>query len=88
VDITIAIIGWVGTVLLLAAYALLTARRVRASDASYQLMNLVGGLALLANTAYNLAWPSAALNLAWFGIGVTGLVRSRRPRGATTPEAR
>ncbi|GAA2243567.1 hypothetical protein N1031_13520 [Herbiconiux moechotypicola] len=80
-DVLISIIGWCGTILLLLAYALLTARRLRASGALYQAMNLVGGLALLLNTAYAGAWPSAALNLVWFGIGAAGLLRTRRIRG-------
>jgi len=75
-DLIIGIIGWTGTILLLGAYALLTARKLSATGAVYQTMNLVGGLALMVNTAYYSAWPSAALNLVWFGIGLVGLIRS------------
>ncbi|WP_307453811.1 MULTISPECIES: hypothetical protein [Microbacterium] len=80
-----AIIGWVGTVMLVAAYALLTAGRLTAGGWIYQSMNLVGGLALLINCISLSAWPSAALNLVWFGIGLVGLVRSRRRRAVREP---
>lgn len=81
-ELIIGIVGWTGTILLLGAYALLTARRLSASGAIYQTMNLVGGLSLMVNTAYYAAWPSAALNVVWFGIGLIGLIRSARRSGA------
>jgi hypothetical protein len=73
-EIGINVIGWIGTGLLLGAYALLTTRRLTAGR-RFQLMNLVGGVLLLANTAYYGAWPSAGLNLAWVVIGSVGLLR-------------
>ncbi len=80
-DLIIGVVGWTGTILLLGAYALLTARRLIATGAIYQAMNLVGGLALMVNTAYYSAWPSAVLNLFWFGIGLVGLIRSTQRSG-------
>ncbi len=73
-EIGINVIGWIGTGLLLGAYALLTTRRLTAGR-TFQLMNLVGGVFLLANTAYYGAWPSAGLNLVWVVIGTVGLLR-------------
>ncbi len=88
-EIVIGVIGWTGTVLLVAAYALLTTRALSAAGRVYQLMNLIGGLALMVNTAYYSAWPSAVLNLVWFGIGFMGLLRSRRqPIRAGAPAGR
>lgn len=84
VDIVMGIVGWAGTVLLVAAYALLTAGRLSASGWFYQTMNLVGGLALLVNCISLSAWPSAALNIVWFGIGLAGLLHSRRSASAPT----
>ncbi|MGV1005506.1 MAG: CBU_0592 family membrane protein [Candidatus Nanopelagicales bacterium] len=77
-ELIIGIVGWTGTILLLGAYALLTARKLSASGAVYQSLNLIGGLALMVNTAYYSAWPSAVLNLVWFGIGLVGLIRSKQ----------
>lgn len=73
--ILVDVLGWVGTVLLVAAYALLTLRRIRVEGLAYQLMNLVGGVLLLINTAYHGAWPSAGLNLVWFFIGLVGVAQ-------------
>lgn len=84
-DLIIGVVGWTGTILLLGAYALLTARKLSATGAIYQTMNLIGGLALMVNTAYYSAWPSAALNLVWFGIGLVGLIRSRQQSAKARP---
>lgn len=80
VEILVDGLGWIGTILLVAAYALLTAGRLRSAGTPYQLMNLVGGVLLLANTAFHAAWPSAALNLVWFGIGAVGIAQAVRSR--------
>jgi hypothetical protein len=69
---------WVGMILLLGAYALLTTGRLRARGVPYQLTNLVGGVLLAVNTAYHGAWPSAALNLVWFVIGAVGIRQAAR----------
>jgi hypothetical protein len=82
-ELLVGVIGWMGTVLLVTAYGLLTARRLTAGGGVYQSMNLIGGVALMINTAFYSAWPSAALNLVWFGIGLVGLIHSRRRRTTT-----
>ena len=73
-EIGINVIGWLGTGLLLSAYALLTTARLPAGR-TFQVMNLVGGFFLLVNSAYYGAWPSAGLNLVWVVIGTGGLMR-------------
>ncbi|MEO7241206.1 MAG: hypothetical protein ABIW16_07385 [Sphingomicrobium sp.] len=68
------IVGWIGAVLILAGYGLLTAGKVTAKSVSYQVMNVVGALGFIANSAWNGAWPSAVLNIIWVGIGVVALI--------------
>lgn len=80
--ILIEVVGWTGMVLLLAAYTLLTLKKLRADRWGYQLMNLTGGLCIAVNSLYNEAYPPAALNFIWFIIGVMGFVMARRQREA------
>lgn len=79
-NILIDIIGWAGMVLLLGAYTLLTLKKLRADGWVYQLMNLLGGLCLAANSYYYGAIPVAVLNAAWFLIGVFGFITARKKR--------
>jgi hypothetical protein len=76
--IAIEVLGWCGAALILGAYALLSTGRVKGESLTYHLMNLLGGAALLLNSAWNGAMPSAALNLIWAGIAVYALYQRRR----------
>ena len=80
----IEIVGWVAAMLILAAYALLTAGKLTADDRAYQWMNVIGALGILINSGWNRAIPSAALNLAWAGIGLAALWRIAKRKGSST----
>ncbi len=45
------IIGWTGTVLILIAYFLVSTKRLSASSKNYQMLNLVGALGIVVNSA-------------------------------------
>ena len=76
----IEVVGWVGAVLILVAYALLSAGKLSGKSVSYQVMNVVGALGFVLNSGYNGAIPSAALNVIWVGIGVFALTKIRAQR--------
>jgi hypothetical protein len=76
----IAAAGWVGAGLVLAAYALISARRLDGTSPVFQLFNLVGSAGLAASSAAAGALPSAAVNVIWMAIGVVVLIRRRDPR--------
>ena len=67
--------------LILAAYGLLTAGRLKADSRAYQWMNVVGAAGFILNSGWNGAIPSAALNVIWAGIGLTALWRIARTTG-------
>ena len=70
------IIGWVGAIVLLAAYASVSARRLQGDSHIYQVLNLIGGACLIVNTVYYGAYPSAVVNIVWIGIAVYTLART------------
>jgi hypothetical protein len=71
----INILGWVGTILYLIAYALISAKKVEGDSILYQVMNIIAGVLLVINTLYLHAYPSAGLNIAWIGIALFTLGR-------------
>lgn len=77
-NVAIEIIGWVGAALVLAAYGALSAHKLTSRSAAYQWMNIIGAIALVINTLWNRALPSAALNLVWMAIGIHALWRNSR----------
>lgn len=72
----IEVIGWLGAVLVLAAYGLLSAHRLSSRSAAYQVLNIGGSIGLLVNAGWNGAIPSAVVNVIWLGIGVNALWRN------------
>lgn len=81
-DVVFEVIGWVGTVLLISAYFLLSIGKIP-NGRTYQLFNLFGSIGLLVNGAVHGAWPSVILNVVWSAIGVFSLIQLARKRGMT-----
>lgn len=71
-------VGWIGSVLVVAAYALNISGRMRADAPFYLWANIVGSIGLILNTAYVGAYPSACVNVIWVAIGLWGVAKSRR----------
>ena len=82
--VLIEIIGWAAALLILAAYALLSAGKLTAQDRSYQWMNVLGAAGFIVNSGWNGAIPSAALNVVWAGIGLAALWRIAHRKGSST----
>ena len=69
------VVGWIGGALILAGYFLLSAGKLDAKSPAYQWLNVVGAIGFIANSSWNGAWPSAALNVIWVGIGAFALIK-------------
>lgn len=78
--ILIEVVGWAGAVLIVAAYALLSAGRLAADSRVYQALNIAGAAGLVVNGYARGALPSAALNVVWIGIACYALWRRGRAR--------
>ncbi len=68
-------IGWIGFILIVSAYLLLTIRYLDISSAVYHLMNLAGALCLLVNAKHKEAKPLFRLNVVWSLVAVIGLIK-------------
>ncbi|MCK6212083.1 hypothetical protein KZX45_16185 [Georgenia sp. EYE_87] len=74
----IVTVGWVGVIVQLVAYALLSTGRLPAGSVSYQGLNVFGAIAVGASSASSGAWPSAVANGIWIAIGVVAIVALKR----------
>ncbi|HXA99411.1 MAG TPA: hypothetical protein VNW05_02700 [Steroidobacteraceae bacterium] len=85
----IDVAGWSAALLILSAYGLLSFGRIQARSHVYQAMNIAGAAGFIINCAWNNAWPSVALNVAWLLIGFYALRRNFRaapkPAGGVPP---
>ncbi|MBS1576207.1 MAG: hypothetical protein JST09_12965 [Bacteroidetes bacterium] len=73
----IDIIGWIGSFLVVLAYALNIAKRMDAGSLSYILLNMTGSGCLIANTIYHNAIPSTAVNVVWIVIAIIALFKKK-----------
>lgn len=79
-------LGWFGAVTILGGYLLFSAGKLP-NGVLYQVVNLVGALAITVNVLAHHAWPSTIVNSIWAVIAAVVLVRMRiaRKRGASSP---
>ncbi|MEE4311478.1 MAG: hypothetical protein V2J62_06370 [candidate division KSB1 bacterium] len=66
----IDIVGWVGAVLLLLAYFLVSMKKCTGRSIFYQILNIIGSSFLVLNAGYYQAFPSVFVNIVWICIGV------------------
>ena len=69
-DIIFEVTGWLGSALLIIAYALVSSKKLKPEDLTYQLINLGGAICLLTYALYTLAYPFVLVNFIWLLIGI------------------
>jgi hypothetical protein len=70
-------IGWIGSVMVIIAYALNINKRLASDSTWYYLLNIGGSGCLIANTYYHHAIPSAVVNIIWVFIALVALIRRK-----------
>lgn len=83
-EIAVEVAGWTGALLILSAYALLTAGRLSGKSLAYQMMNVVGAAGFIINGWWHGAIPSTALNVVWLMIGAYASWRIVNRRTSST----
>ena len=73
----IDIIGWLGSALVVLAYALNMYKKLAADTLPYYLLNIIGSICLIANTIYHHAIPSAAVNVVWVLLAVIAMLKKK-----------
>lgn len=82
-SIFITSVGWLGVVLCTLGYLLLSTKVIDAESLSFQLLNIAGGLCLVATAVETRDLPNAAANVLWMFIGVYALGRQLNVRRKT-----
>ncbi len=80
-SITIDVLGWIGSFLLILAYYQNSKGKITAQSTIYQVLNVVGSLCLIVNTLYYGAYPSGVVNIIWVFIGLQYLVPWEQSNG-------
>jgi len=76
----IDIIGWIGSIEVIAAYGLNSYQKIKSNSLVFQLLNFTGGIFLIANTLYYCAYPSAFINVVWVVIASVAMIQLIRKK--------
>lgn len=76
----IDIIGWIGSIEVIAAYGLNSYQKIKSDSLFFQLLNLTGGIFLIINTLYYCAYPSTFINIVWVVIASVALFKIARKK--------
>jgi phosphatidylserine synthase len=68
-------LGWIGSVLYLLAYALVSAKKTEGDSVLYQGLNIIAGVMVVVYTLSLGAYATTGLNAIWAIIGVVTLGR-------------
>lgn len=74
-ELIIDILGWIGSVEVIAAYGLNSYQKLKSDSPIFQLLNFTGAIFLIINTVYYHAYPSAFINVVWVVIASIALAR-------------
>ncbi len=70
--------GLIGVALILFAYFLLQAGRLRGDALPHQLLNAVGALLILLSLLFAFNLSAFLMELAWLAVSIYGIVRGRK----------
>jgi len=79
-SILIEIMGWTGSLEVILAYALVSNNKIGSTSATYQWLNLSGGIFLILHTFIHEVYPSTLINVVWVIIAVIALWNIRKEK--------
>jgi hypothetical protein len=71
----IEVLGWTGSVMILAAYGLNSYQRIPSDSWAFLALNSIGGIFLIVYTVHKGAYANTFINIAWVVIAIPALLR-------------
>ena len=71
----IEILGWLGSVMVILAYALNINKKLDSDSLLYYFLNITGSSLLIINTLYHHAIPSMMVNVVWVLIAIVAIFK-------------
>lgn len=73
-------IGWMGSVMVIAAYGLNSYQKIKSNSMAFLLLNLVGGICLIIYSVYYTAYANTFINVVWVIIAVPAIIQLIRKK--------
>jgi hypothetical protein len=74
------LIGWIGSMGLLAAYGLNSYQKIKSNSYAFLLLNLTSGIFLIGYTLYYKTYANTFLNIVWVIIAIPALINLARKK--------
>lgn len=78
--ILIDIIGWIGSVMVIAAYGLNSYQKIKSDSLVFLLLNMVGGVFLIIYSVYYTAYANTFINVVWVIIAIPAIIQLIRKK--------
>ncbi len=79
-EILIQIAGWMGMIMVVLAYYLISHEKINGSHKHYQILNLLGAIGIGISVYEQRAWPAFALQIVWGIITVASMVKNKESK--------
>lgn len=76
----IEVVGWIGAILIVLAYFLVTNKKISPASHKFHLLNLIGAIGVIVNSYFHRAIPGMVLNIVWSAVAIYGIIRSTSKR--------
>jgi len=77
-EVWITAMGWIGSLAVIAAYALNSLQKIKSDSLIFQVLNLTGAVLLIINSVFKEAYPFTFINTVWAVIAVVAIFRMMR----------
>lgn len=74
-EVWITAMGWIGSVAVIAAYALNSLQKIKSDSLLFQVLNLTGAILLIVNSLFKEAYPFTFINTVWAAIALVAIFR-------------
>lgn len=79
-EFIIDILGWIGSVAVVAAYGLNMYQKIKSEGAVFLALNLSGGILLIVYTVFKEAYPNTFINVVWVLVAIPAVIRLMRKK--------
>ena len=76
----IDIIGWIGSIMVIAAYGLNSYQKIKSNSLIFLLLNLFGGIFLIIYSVYYTAYANTFINVVWVIIAIPAIIQLIRKK--------
>ena len=74
----IDILGWTGSISILAAYGLNSYQKIKSDSLLFYTLNIIGGIFLVIYSISKTAYPNTFINVVWVIIAIPAMIRLLR----------